>query len=174
MLTKYVLHIQNRSYELGPEDLKNWDEIIFCFIRASGFGGVTRSLTSQFEFVNDAYDLLLDAFIKDRYNTIASVEIKTINDRWIYETMFICEIDFSTITWNDYVLKVNCLDNNLSAMIKAGKSIIYEFEVGTEINQSTPFQFNRIPMIETLVYQVIGENNDNDSSIKITAPLTSL
>lgn len=174
MLTKYVLHIQNRSYELGPEDLKNWDEIRLCFVRASVFGGVVRSLTSQFEFVNNAYDLVLDTFMKERYNTVASVEVKTINDWWIYETMFICEIDFSSITWNDYVLKVNCLDSSLSAMIKAGKSITYEFEVGTDINKSTPFLFNRIPMIETLKYQVIGESNDNDSSMKITAPAHKL
>lgn len=75
MLTKYVLHIQNRSYELGPEDLKNWDEIRLCFIRASGFGGVVRSSTSQFEFVNNAYDLVLDAFMKERYNTVARLRL---------------------------------------------------------------------------------------------------
>ncbi len=169
MLTKFVLHIQDKSYELGPEDLKNWDEVRFCFIR-SGYGGVVRSLTSQFEFVNNAYDLILDAFLKERYNAVASVEVQTINDRWIYESQFICDIDFSSITWNDYVVKVNCLDSSLAAMIKAGKSITYEFEMGTEIKQSLPFLFNRIPMIETLAYQVIGESNDNDASMKITAP----
>lgn len=173
MLTKFVLHIQDKSYELGPEDLKNWDEVRFCFIR-SGYGGVVRSLTSQFEFVNNAYDLILDAFLKERYNAVASVEVQTINDRWIYESQFICDIDFASITWNDYVVKVNCLDSSLAAMIKAGKSITYEFEMRTEIKQSLPFLFNRIPMIETLAYQVIGESNDNDASMKITAPALRL
>lgn len=169
MLAKFVLHIQNRSYELGDDDLKNWSDVLFSFKRP-GYGGIIRSFTSQFEFVNNAYSLILDAFMKDRYNTVASVEVKTMNSVWIYETLFTCEIDFSTITWDDYIVRVNCVDSSLAAMIKSGKSATYEFEVGTDIKQSAPFLFDRISMIETLAYQIIGESDDNDSYMKIIAP----
>lgn len=63
MLTKYKLKIGSNEYELQEDDLKNWDEIK-CVYKRADYGGVVRSFTSKFEFVNKAYQLLMAEFDK--------------------------------------------------------------------------------------------------------------
>lgn len=169
MLTKYILHINGSSYELRDDELKNWDEIRCCFKRAN-YDGVVRSFTSKFEFVNRAYELLQEVFLRDRYNAVASIEVQTIDDRWIYHTEFACPLDFSTISWDSYVLSINSIDNSLAALIKANKSTKYEFKVGTDIATDNPLFFERIPMIENIAFQIIGESNDDNSAMRLSAP----
>lgn len=169
MLTKFILHINNTSYELRDDDLKNWDEVRCAYKRAN-YDGVVRSFTSQFEFVNRAYELLQEIFLRDRYNAVASIEVQTIDDRWIYHTQFACPLDFSTISWDSYVLSINSVDNSLAALIKANKGTKYEFTVGSDIPTDKSLFFERIPMNEKLSFRIIGESNDEDASMVITKP----
>lgn len=132
MLTKYILHIGDDDYELQTEDLKNWAEIRCSYKRAS-YDGVVRSFTSQFEFVNHAKDLLFECYLADRFNAKASISVHTINDNWEYDKVFECPLDFSTIEVEAHTLKLNSVDKNLAAIIKANKSTKYEFEIGADI-----------------------------------------
>lgn len=50
MLTKYYIEIDGQKVEIPKECIKNWDEIQ-CVYKRADFSGVTRSFTSQFEFV---------------------------------------------------------------------------------------------------------------------------
>lgn len=164
MQTKYILHIGSTSYELCDDDLKNWDEVRYAYTR-SEYGGIERSFSSQFEFVNKAYKLLFAEYIANRFNSKASIEVKGKNSQWEYVTMFQCELDFSTVSWDPYVFKINAIDNSLAALIKANKSTKYEFSVDTDIIPDTKFRFDRIPMLENLTYEFTqGESYDENSS----------
>lgn len=152
MLTKYYLHIEDTDYELQPDDLKNWADIRCTFKRGS-YDGVVRSFTSQFEFVNKAYTLIQELYLRERFNAQATISIHTINNNWIYEKQFECPLDFSTIEWENHACKVNCVDNSLAALIKANKSTKYEFGVGSDITPDSTFIFDRLPMQESATYE---------------------
>lgn len=167
MLVKYILHINGSDYELKDDDLDNWDEIRSTYKRAN-YDGVVRSCTSQFSFVNRAKELLLEAYLKDRYNAQASISIMVIDDRWNYQEAFHCPLDFSTITWENYRLNLNSVDNSLAALIKANKSTKYEFAVGSDIYRSSVFKFDRMPMQESLTYEFTqGTQYDNSADITV-------
>lgn len=169
MLTKYFIEIDGIKHEIPQRCVKNWDEVKCAYKRAD-YSGVTRSFTSQFEFVGEVYDMLMALYMRDGFNASAILYLYTITDRWEWEERFAAPIDFSSLTWNNYILKVNCIDNSLAAHIKANKGTKYEFAVGDEIPTATPMSYDRIPMIETLGYQVMGETQEGSSSMKLTIP----
>lgn len=169
MLTKYFIEIDGTKQEIPQRCVKNWDEIRCAYKRAD-YSGVTRSFTSQFEFVHEAYDMIMALYLRDGFNANAILSLYTITDRWEWEERFSAPLDFSSITWDSYIIKINCIDNSLAAYIKANKGIKYEFAVGDEIPISAQMEYDRIPMVETLGYQIIGEGNDTDASMVITKP----
>lgn len=169
MLTKYCIEIDGQKVEIPKECIKNWDEIQ-CAYKRIDYSGITRSFTSQFEFVGEAYNMLLNLYLRDGFNAVAVLYLYTITNRWEWEERFAAPIDFSTLMWDNYILKVNCIDNSLAAHIKANKGTKYEFSVGDEIPTSVQMNYDRIPMIESLNYQIIGESIDDSTSMKITKP----
>lgn len=167
MLTKYFLHIGGIDYELRDDDLRNWDQIRCSYKRAS-YDGVVRSFTSQFEFVNRAKDLLMAQYLKNRFNAEASISVHVINDRWRYDKVFECPLDFSTAEWESYTFKINSVDNSLAAMIKANKSTKYEFAIGSDIEEDATFLFKRLPVRESLTYEISeGHSNDTDGALVV-------
>lgn len=168
MLTKYILHINGADYELQNDDLRNWDGIK-CSYKRAGYDGVVRSFTSQFEFVNRAKDLLTEIYLRDGVNAAASVSVHVINDKWEYDKVFECPLDFTTASWEDYAFKISSVDNSLAALIKAGKSTKYELAVGTDIATEGNMLFDRLPMLETLTYEFTqGEQYDDCADINVT------
>ena len=111
MLTKYFIEIDGNKQEIPQRCIKNWDEVKCAYKRAD-YSGVTRSFTSQFEFVGEVYDMLMALYLRDGFNASAILYLYTITDRWEWEERFVAPIDFSSLVWNDYTLKVNCIDNS--------------------------------------------------------------
>lgn len=167
MLTKYYLEIDGIKQEIPQHCIKNWDEIRCAYKRAD-FSGVTRSFTSQFEFVNEAYDLLMNLYLRDGVNSMAVLSLYTITDRWEWEEKFNAPIDFTSLVWDNHVLKVNCIDNSLASLIKANKGTKYEFAIGKDIPIADSMEYGRIPMVDELGYGVIGESIEDSSAMKIT------
>lgn len=165
MLTKLILHIDGKDYELRDDDLSNWEEIKCSYKRAS-FDGVIRSFTSQFEFVNRAKDMLIELYLRDFYNAKASVSIYTMTDRWDFVKRFEALLDFTTIQWEGHKVQINSVDNSLSALIKANKSTKYEFEIGKDIQRNDVLNFDRVPMKESVTYEFTqGTQFDNCADI---------
>lgn len=168
MLAKFVLNISGSEYELRDDDLKNWDEIQ-CSYKRAGFDGVVRSFTSQFEFVNQAYVLLLSTYLANGVNALASVRVLTLDNSWTYVRRFECPLDFSTVSLESGVLKINCIDNTLASLIKAKKSTKYEFAVGEDIGVGEILHFDRVQMAENLVYGLTaGEPVGNTADLRVT------
>lgn len=163
MRTKFILNIGNYEYELKDDDLMNWDDIK-CSYRRDGYGGVVRSFSSQFEFVNKAKDLLLDLYLSSRFNAHATVSVLTMNNSWEFDRKFESELDFSTISWDSCVLKINSVDSSLAAIVKANKGTKYEFEIGSDIMPDTTITFDRIPMQENVKYEFTQGTSSAESA----------
>ena len=166
MKTKVKLTIDGIEHELASDCLKNWDEVL-CTYRRSGFGGVVRTISSQFEFVNDAYDMLLAAYIKDGVRASASVAIYLLNNDWSWKKEFEAPLNFSTATWDDYVFSVNCIDNGLAALIKSRKSTKYEFVIGEDIEVGGILNYDRITMQNSCAHEIMGEENASNGAVLI-------
>lgn len=167
MLTRYILHISNEDYILADDDLKNWDAIK-CSYKRSSYDAIVRSFTSEFEFVNRAAELVMSAYMQDMFNAVASIEVQTITDKWEWETRFTCPLDFSTISWEQGVVKISALDNDVAALIKANKSTTYEFLVGSEIPTWKSLMYDRIIMQETATYEFTDAYEQYEDSSDIT------
>ncbi len=165
MLTKYILEIGGQEYELRPDDLKNWDQIQ-CTYKRDDFGGVMRSFMSKFEFVNDAYRLLMEEYDNQGYKAKAHVTMYVINDRWEYIPEFGCELDFSSLQYNEYALSISAIDQSVSSIIKANKGTKYEFALGDDvIVNGMDFLFDRLMMTETATYEITDGESQEDGSL---------
>ncbi len=160
MLTKYILEIDGKENELAPDDIKNWDEIL-CAYKRVDYSGVTRSFTSQFQFVNRAYELILAAYLRSGLMTKIILKFFTITDRWEWEKRFEFPLDISSLLWTDYVLNVNCLDDSLAASIKARKSTKYEFVVGHDLPISDTLNYDRIAMSNMIQHVIAGDDTNS-------------
>lgn len=170
MRVKYILHIGNTDYELREDDLANWDEIQ-CSYRREDYGGVVRSFTSKFEFVNRAKELLMAEYLANRFDGKATLSVLAMNDRWTYGEQFSCRLDFSTIEWEGLNLKISSIDDSLAASIKAEKSTKYEFEIGNDIIPDKTMLFNRLPMKESVTYEFSqGEDVGDAGALNVTIP----
>ncbi|SHF98347.1 hypothetical protein SAMN05444349_1554 [Bacteroides faecichinchillae] len=104
MLCKYVLTVAGVSYDIPISCLRNWDDIKYS-LKRSELAGVVRTFTSKFEFIDLAYDLLLEEYLKNEFNSNASVTVLGIDNNHIYSNeLFTCQLDFSTFSHDGYVL----------------------------------------------------------------------
>lgn len=166
MLTKFYIEIDGVESEIPQVCVKNWDDIK-CSYKRSDYSGVTRSFTSQFEFVGDAYYTLMSLYMRDGFNAQAKFSLYTITDTWQWVKQFSCVLDFSTIVWDNNTLKINCVDNNLAALIKANKGTKYEWKVADEIVSNGMMTFNRLPMKNSITYEFTGGESLDDGSLKV-------
>ena len=129
MRTKFHIIVGSTTHELSTTDIKNWDEVKFTLERKD-YSGVTRTFSSQFEFVGSAYTLLRDLYLTDGFLASAYVAVSTKNNDWTYTEQFRCPLDFSTIEIADGVLTISSIDNTLAGLLKAKKSTKFEWSVG--------------------------------------------
>ena len=87
MLCKYVLTVDSISYDIPKSCIQNWDEIKFSRKR-SGLEGITRTFTSKFQFVGEAYDLILEEYLSKYLASNASITVYTITNSHTYEEFF--------------------------------------------------------------------------------------
>lgn len=163
MLTKYYIEIDGVKAELPKGCLKNWDEIK-CVYKRSDFSGVTRSFTTQFEFVGEMYDRLMALYLRDGVNARAVISLYTITNEWAWEEQFTCDLDFSSIEWDNYIVKMNCIDDSLAAAIKAKKSTKFEFVVGQDIPVADTLMYDRLHMANYVSHQIMSNGDETDGN----------
>lgn len=164
MLCRYELIIDGVTHELGSDCLKNWADIE-CAYKREDYNGVMREFTSQFEFVNEAYDLLMALYDKSGFNSQATLKALCIDNNWRYKPLFSCDLDFSSLNYTPTTLSINAIDNGLAAKIKANKGTKYEFVVGEDIPTSYPYIFDRLEMSESVTYSITDGESQDDGSL---------
>lgn len=144
MLCKYVLTIDGVSHEIPKSCIQNWDDIKFSRKR-SGLEGITRTFTSKFQFVGNAYNLLLNEYLSKYLASSASITVYTINNNHTYDELFSCNLDFGTFSYDGKSISINSIDNSVASLIKANKSTQYEYSVN-EIKAEYQLYYDRLDM----------------------------
>lgn len=119
--------INGISYE-ATDDLKNWDDFELAYKRGN-YDGVIRSFSTKFEFVNRSYELLKEEFAKNYLSSKAGIAFYKRNNSWNWDKIFHCTLDFGTYSEDGMVVSINAVDDNLAAIIKAKRNILYEYPV---------------------------------------------
>lgn len=163
MLTKYYIEIDDIATEIPQGCIKNWDEIK-CVFKRTDFSGVTRSFTTQFEFVGEMYDKLIALYMRDGVNASATLSLYTITNEWRWELQFSSDLDFSSITWDNNVVKLNCIDDSLAALIKAKKSTKYEMVVGEDVPVAGTLVYDRLIMPNSVSHGIMSNGNDSEDN----------
>jgi len=156
MLTKYILTIGGIAHEVPEECLANWDAIAFS-LKRTDYSGVMRSFSTEFVFVGEAYDLLLDAYLTNGVLADASVAVLTINNDHTWTEQFSAPLDFSTIEMEDGKFSITAIDNALASLLKSKKGQKYEFPT-TEFAQDS-INIQRISMSNMEKFNLPLTNN---------------
>lgn len=164
MLCRYELIIDGVTHELGSDCLKNWADIE-CAYKRENYNGVMREFTSQFEFVNEAYDLLLSLYEEKDIDSHATIRVLGIDNNWRYVPLFECALDFSTLSYNNTTLSINAIDDGLASKINANKGTKYEFVLGEDIPKSLPYNFDRLKIKEYVTYTISDGDSQDDGSL---------
>lgn len=181
MLTKYILTIGSEKHEISSAQVRNWDQLLCAYSRKD-FNGIVRSFSSKFEFVNEAYDLLLDLYLTEGVRASAVLTLLTITDRWEWEVQFEAPLDFSTISWDAYVLSIAAIDNSLAALISANKSTKYELLIGNDIKSDKVLKYDRIALQNMVTHQIMSNMDEtgvsgmgeNSAALKNAADFTRM
>lgn len=128
MLTKYILTIGSRSYDVPDECLANWDDISFS-LRRTDYSGVMRSYSTEFVFVGVIRERLLSEYLVNGFKSSASIAAYTLTNTHEWEKQHEAELDFSTVEDEGGKLTMNAIDNTLAAKLKSKKGQKYEFLV---------------------------------------------
>lgn len=160
MRVRYELIINGMSTDLSNRCVKNWDDIQYSFVRKD-YTGITRSISTKFEFVGIAYDLILAEWYTNGLKANAEIVIKTMTDRWEYEELFRCPLDFSTLSYDLTTLSINGMDQSIAAKVKAYGKTTYEFPVA-ELKEPEQLFYRHIKLQSSTMFKVNGDNVVND------------
>lgn len=139
---KCELLIGENRYDV-TDDLKNWDDFDLSQKR-SNYDGVVRTFSTKFEFVKRAYNFLKSEFYSQYLDATATVIFSLRNNSWEYDEVFRCALDFSTYSEDGLTVSINAIDNTLAAIIKAKKSIQYEYLVADL--ETSPLKYDGLNM----------------------------
>lgn len=164
---KCELLIRDKRYDV-TDDLKNWDDFELSHKRPN-YDGVVRSYSTSFEFVNNAFILLKKEYRSRYMEASATVIFSLRNNNWEYDEVFRCALDFSTYSEDGYVVSINAIDNTLAAIIKAKKSIQYEYLIADL--QTRKLNYDGLKFQYEGKYTLGGfSNEDGTQYIKIERP----
>lgn len=174
MICKYYLMIGSDSVDRNSEScievsamISNLKDLKLSYSRVD-YGGVTRKSGSTIEFIGDARDRIIDYFMSNGVNSLASFAVYAIEDDWTYKEIFSCPLDFSSFSYDSYVAKLSCLDNSIAAKIKANNNTKYEFNV-SELKAPKQLAYDRVSMRNEASIQAIGNKqtgNDTYTELK--------
>lgn len=158
--------INGISYE-ATDDLKNWDDFGISQKR-SNYDGVIRSFSTQFEFVNRSYELLKEEFEQHYLSAKAAIVFYLRNNSWNWDKIFHCTLDFGTYSEDGMVVSINAVDDNLAAIIKAKRNILYEYPVADLYTRK--LNYDRPEMSNNIKWTDGGSLNSDASYSEIIIP----
>lgn len=161
MLCKYILTVDSISYDIPKSCIQNWDEIKFSRKR-SGLEGITRTFTSKFQFVGEAYDLILEEYLSKYLASNASITVYTITNSHTYDEFFSCRLDFSSLTYDGNTVSINSIDDSVANIIKANKGTQYEYSVD-EIKDEARLYYDRLSYVGSATYYCGGRTLESGS-----------
>lgn len=165
-MLEYNLIISGNPNFIAEDCIKNWDEISYSMKR-DGFSGIVRSFSSQFEFTNEAYSMLVEEYIKNGVNADAQIEIYELGNDRGKVFLFGSKLDYGSFEYNDSVAYINAADATLSAKIKAKKSTQFEYDVES-LKEGLQLEYDRMLMNSKVEWLYVGTYENDARGEKYT------
>ena len=161
MLCRYYLHIGSVKVDIEDANcmdvggmIANLSELVIRFQRLD-YGGVVRTCGSEIEFIDAAKESLISLWYSSGVQSKASFAVYAINERWVYEPLWECPLDFATFRYDDYRATVGCVDTSAAALIKANRGTRYHFgAVG--MSEDVKLDYDRITIANKYKTQMMG------------------
>lgn len=161
MLCKYYLHIGALKVDTGSADcmevggmIANLSDLVVRFQRMD-YGGVVRTCGSEIEFIDDAKEALIALWYESDVQSKAAFAVYVINERWVYEPLWECPLDFATFRYDDHRATIGCVDTSAAALIKANRGTRYHFgAVG--LSEKVKLDYDRITIGNSYKAQMMG------------------
>lgn len=129
MIIQYRLKVGSGDPKvLTKEDVKNWDDLTYSLKRKE-YGGIIRAFTSKFEFIGDAYDMLLSEWLTNLTNSKARVFVSVMNNTWEYDDLFSADLDFMTFKYTMTTVSISAVDNAVSAVLKSKGGTSFDLSI---------------------------------------------
>ena len=156
---KFELHAYGNVYDVS-NSIDNWKELELI-LKRDGTSGIIHQVSFPFEFVLEAYDIVKDIFETYKYRAVADMYIYIRKDNWAYEDEhyagpLILNLDFISYEKSDTKIEVDTKKTSLYDALKARRKIMYDIPV-SGIKETKPWNFNRIELENSVVYQVASE-----------------
>lgn len=156
---KFELHAYGNVYDVS-NSIDNWKELELI-LKRDGTSGIIHQVSFPFEFVLEAYDIVKDIFETYKYRAVADMYVYIRKDNWAYEDEhyagpLILNLDFISYEKSDTKIEVDTKKTSLYDALKARRKIMYDIPV-SGIKESKPWNFNRIELENSVVYQVASE-----------------
>lgn len=124
------------------EEFVNWDDFKYT-IKRKDHGQSVRTFSSEFHFTGEARDIIMESYLTYGVVGRSRVAIEVLNNRWGWDELFACDLDFTSLKYDGTSVKISCTDNGLSALLKANGSTKYEIDV-KEVKDSTQLYYDRV------------------------------
>lgn len=159
---KFELHAYGNVYDVS-NSIDNWKELELI-LKRDGTSGIIHQVSFPFEFVLEAYDIVKDIFETYKYRAVADMYVYIRKDNWAYEDKhygdpLILNLDFISYEKSDTKIEVDTKKTSLYDALKARRKIMYDIPV-SGIKETKPWNFNRIELEGSIVYQI-------DSNVEI-------
>lgn len=153
---KFELHAYGNVYDVS-NSIDNWKELELI-LKRDGTSGIIHQVSFPFEFVLEAYDIVKDIFETYKYRAVADMYVYIRKDNWAYEDEhyagpLILNLDFISYEKSDTKIEVDTKKTSLYDALKARRKIMYDIPV-SGIKETKPWNFNRIELEGSIVYQI--------------------
>jgi hypothetical protein len=172
MYHKYTLLVGGLSYDLKSNSIKNWDNITSTISR-NDYDGLTRSFTSKFEFVGEAYSLLKNEYYTNYLSSSATIIFSLRNNSWTYNEQFRCLLDFSTFENDGFTISMDGVDSSMKNIIKSNGGTEYEFNVSDLVdNVAGQLRYDGLEIEQKFTCFIVGDNNENSDLVSFVRSKT--
>lgn len=164
---KVILQTMNEIIDVSEDCLKNWDEVEISLSR-SDYTGVIRSVSTKFEFVSKAKDLLFSDYKTYYLSSKAYITIYRLTENWSYSNLvFYGELDFSTVEFDGIIFSINAKENSFSDLVKAKKSTNFDI-LYSEVEDKKKLHYDRINYRNTPQWTSQGGSEEEPYKIEIS------
>jgi hypothetical protein len=159
---KFELHLfesggSERAVDVSGS-VKDWRELEIEMSR-EGLSGVYSEISSPFNFVLDAYDIVESFYNANGFAAKAKMYIYLRKNDWTYEPPKIFDLDFSTYKKTDGEISVNARKVSLYDFVKSKGSVKIDIPV-SEIAYELPFRFERVALENDINFEIFNEFTD--------------
>lgn len=170
MIVKYYLQIGANTVDINSPDCI---EVTNMMADSQGFvtsytrpyyNGVIRKSNSKLLLVHKARRLLIEEYKKNYLNAKAAFSVYCINNRWGFDKVWECPLDFATFEYDAYYAELFCKDNSATALIKSNNNTKFEFPVD-ELKDENQLKYDGIVMKNHITLQLTGESIENETNM---------